>query len=466
MTPDRPSSAPHARQATAREFLAIVFRRKWIILGLFLVTTLTVVSVVFTTPTTYRSMGKVAIRRGERESLFDPARRMAGWEEELATEVQMVRSQPVVERAQALLDQRAEAGGPKVQLSPNALDAQVVGASNALVIDYVDRDPAVAQAACDAAITAYVAYRYETLNLIYPKEFFDAELSKVARELERLEIARRNFTTANEAGAIDDQQRSAVSYRVSLQQNRNVVLSDLEGARATVRQMEAIAADPNLDVPMFGGAGGEQVLIDLRLKLIAQETRLAQLRERLREDSPDVQNAAMTLETLRALLRRETESRVKVARARVAELEARLLPIDAELQRLQGDLAEMPAKQTWLSETDHRIAVLKDRYKELIRSSDEARITQRTTSTVNVLVLEPAGPAVALNARDYVRLALAPAFSLVVGIGLAFFIDGLDTRVRTAADVESVLDLPVLASLKERRRRDEHVTPPEEAASR
>ena len=55
------------------------------------------------------------------------------------------------------------------------------------------------------------------------------------------------------------------------------------------------------------------------------------------------------------------------------------------------------------------------------------------------------------NTRDYVRLALAPVFSLIVGIGLAFFIDGLDTRLRTARDLEDTLDLPVLASLNERK---------------
>jgi len=77
----------------------VVFRRKWIILGLFLVTTLTVLVVVFSSPTDYRSIGKVAIRRGEQESVLQPGRRVSNWEEEIATEVQVVRSQPVAERA-------------------------------------------------------------------------------------------------------------------------------------------------------------------------------------------------------------------------------------------------------------------------------------------------------------------------------------------------------------------------------
>jgi capsular polysaccharide biosynthesis protein len=126
----------------------------------------------------------------------------------------------------------------------------------------------------------------------------------------------------------------------------------------------------------------------------------------------------------------------------------------------------MPSKQMSMNEMDREIEVLKDRYRELIKSSDQARITENTTSGITVLVLEPAGPATPMNARDYVRLALAPAFSLVVGIGLAFFVDGLDTRVRTASDAETVLELPVLASLTDRRRREHLIAPSEETASR
>jgi capsular polysaccharide biosynthesis protein len=80
-------------------------------------------------------------------------------------------------------------------------------------------------------------------------------------------------------------------------------------------------------------------------------------------------------------------------------------------------------------------------------------ITANTSQDVSVILLAPAGVATANNPLDLVRLLLAPAFSLLVGIAIAFFIDGLDLTVRTANQAEEYLDLPVLASLSERRRR-------------
>jgi len=102
---------------------------------------------------------------------------------------------------------------------------------------------------------------------------------------------------------------------------------------------------------------------------------------------------------------------------------------------------------------DHDINVLKQRYEEMVSKSDAAKVTENTTTPVSVLLLEPAAPASPKHARDWVRVALAPAFSLVVGIGLAFFVDGLDLTVRTAGQAEDTLELPVLATVSERRRR-------------
>jgi capsular exopolysaccharide synthesis family protein len=51
----------------------------------------------------------------------------------------------------------------------------------------------------------------------------------------------------------------------------------------------------------------------------------------------------------------------------------------------------------------------------------------------------PARPRVALN------LALGALVGLVLGVGLAFFIEYLDTSVKTMEDVESLLGVPVLA---------------------
>jgi capsular polysaccharide biosynthesis protein len=105
-----------------------------------------------------------------------------------------------------------------------------------------------------------------------------------------------------------------------------------------------------------------------------------------------------------------------------------------------------------IGEMDRQLAESRRRLVDLGEKSDQAKITENTVPALIVYLLSPAGSPTARNTRDYVRLALAPAFSLVVGIGLAFFIDGLDLTVHTAGQAEAELELPVLAAISERRK--------------
>jgi uncharacterized protein involved in exopolysaccharide biosynthesis len=207
-----------------------------------------------------------------------------------------------------------------------------------------------------------------------------------------------------------------------------------------------------MDVPVIGtGFLNEEALADLKTSMLRQETRIAQLQERYREDAPELVDARASLESMRGLLKREVAQALKLAQAKVQGLRSRMETIDQQVASLRAELAGMPTKEARLGDLDQQLVVLKSRFLALTQDSDRARVTEQTSRRVSVVVLSPASAGRARNTLDYVRLALAPAFSIVVGIGLAFFIDGLDTRLRTARDVEDTVDLPVFASLTERK---------------
>jgi uncharacterized protein involved in exopolysaccharide biosynthesis len=151
------------------------------------------------------------------------------------------------------------------------------------------------------------------------------------------------------------------------------------------------------------------------------------------------------------MLRQEVDSRIALSGTRVKMLRARVDEFDRSIAGIEHLVAGMPDKETALAEMDRGIDVLKMRLRDLTEKSDQARVTEQTSQFTNVILLEPAGEARANRTVDWIRLALAPAFSLVVGIGLAFFIDGLDLTVHNAGHAEEALDMPVLASIAERR---------------
>ena len=243
----------------------------------------------------------------------------------------------------------------------------------------------------------------------------------------------------------------------SLRQRRSDLAADLAAAQSLEEAMRRMQHEPDIDLPTFDGVNqftNEQALVQLKTKVLEQQTRIALLSETLRDDAPEMVGARQTLETLMALLRREVEARVRLASSRTQQIASRVASIDREIAGIQAQLSDSPESLQRMEEIDGELVALRRRLTEVTEARDQAAITANTMADVNVVVLAPAGVALPTNPLDIVRLLLAPAFSLLVGLAIAFFVDGLDLTVRTANQAEEYLDLPVLASMSERRRRN------------
>src|SRR5664280_1326243 len=82
--------------------------------------------------------------------------------------------------------------------------------------------------------------------------------------------------------------------------------------------------------------------------------------------------------------------------------------------------------------------------------SDERLRELETLQTSNVSVVQTAQKAVLVQPRTFRNGVLGGLLGLVLGLGLAFLYEALDTRVRTAEEVDHALGgLPLLARLPE-----------------
>jgi succinoglycan biosynthesis transport protein ExoP len=452
MTPELVPTPSSSQRGTAREFFAVVFRRRWIIIGLFAATLATVLIVSLGTPRHYVSSGQVLVRRGEQQSAMNPVRQVANeWEIELGNEIQTAKSWPVLQRAQKFLDEERR-GQPALTLDEHQVGVEVTGKSNVLVINYSDRDPQVAERGCDALLRAYIDYR-QSAQLTYPRRFFDREIKQAAAELQRWTELRREF--ANQTGMVDlpGQRQSLIFVRGGLEGNRTAAAGDLVEASSQYRIMGELKEDPDIDQPNLLQPTAFDATIGLvQQKVVEQQGRIARLLELYRSDSPEVVNAQVTLDTLRGMLQREAQARYVIARSRVQVARAKLDAIDREIGAVDAKLGQMPDLEARVVEMDNQITTWKLRHSDLARSSDQARVNENTVPLISVFMLNPASPARQENTQDYVRLGLAPAFSLVVGIGLAFFVDGLDLTIRTSPQAEEEVRLPILAAIRERKR--------------
>ena len=442
----------------ARDFLAVLFRRRWIIASVFAVTTLTVLAINLTRPLFWESTGKVILKRGEKDTLLGGGLRTMTWEEELASEVETVKSDAIQTRAQAIVDEaRAAAGKKPLRIDGRHVDAKVVEKSNVLAMSYESLDPAAAQEVTGALIQAYMAYRKSAYTLAYPKEFFDTELAKVGKELDDWTQKRESYMRATQTVDIGVQGVQDVDFMRVQKLELAKVDQDLAEKRAALQSMKGLLANATgaEDLPFLAESpnGADNVIVELKRKQAEAKTRLHSMEAIYVPNSSELTQQRAQVENLNNALNSEVQNRLKVQQAEISNLEARRAAIVIAMGEGQNRLSTYPEREARILEYTTRIDALRKQYEELSHSAGVAKIAKATSPDWTVALLSPPSNPYAKNARDYVRLALAPIFSLIVGLGLAFFLDGLDATLKNPREAEAALELPVLATLNEQRRR-------------
>jgi uncharacterized protein involved in exopolysaccharide biosynthesis len=448
----KPTEASAGRGTSIRDFVAVIFRRKWIILSVFAITAVVTAATVLSRPTVWESTGKILVKRGVKDSIYGSYVRTLSWAEDLSSEVETAKSTVVLERAQAKLDaETARDHKPRIVINPVGVEVAVQGESNVIGISYRDLRPAVSVQVADALIHAYIDYRHDVYTTPYPAGFFSAESTRTHDELASLQDQRRDLLDKSGLtdGSVD------LNQMLTVRSSDRLVTDDLTREEAelhaTYDMWKRIQQDPDAEIP--SSSGNEAVIQDIKRELIIAQLRYTEVAKVFQPDVPQVQAAKAKIDDLQKMMADEVKSRVSAAEMAWKAKQAQLAAAEDRLKASSAHVAAFPDADAQLAELDRRIAALKESYNDLVKAAQEARVNTATEPSWTVLLLSPAGAPYPKNTKDYVRIALAPVFSLIVGLGLAFFVDSMDSSVKTPREAETVLDLPVLATLRDQRKR-------------
>jgi len=175
----------YQRESTIKDFIEVIFRRKWMILGVVAVATTVVIFLNMREPAVYESSAKILVKRGEMQSVFSKSVRTLTWEEEIASQIELVKSQVVVNRAQELIDNYFPEGyKTNERINLGSVNADVAGTSNVIWVTYTSGDPVFCEAAVNAIVNAYREYYQKIRTPPEMEDFFSQEIQSIKTELE------------------------------------------------------------------------------------------------------------------------------------------------------------------------------------------------------------------------------------------------------------------------------------------
>jgi non-specific protein-tyrosine kinase len=116
---------------------------------------------------------------------------------------------------------------------------------------------------------------------------------------------------------------------------------------------------------------------------------------------------------------------------------------ELDLQSIRSTRASIARRLAALEAAGRSGSALYAQLRRAVRELDAAEAVRGS----GVVVVQPAVDGYQIVPRTKRNLALGLVLGLMLGIGLAFLVDRLDKRVRSAEDAEGILGLPVLGEL-------------------
>ena len=182
------------RHFSVRDIVAVVFRRKVPVTIVMVVVAAAALTAASRTSSVYEAAAKVFLRRSGPTPLATSWTPFYGLEEEMNTEVEIVRSVDVMSRAVEILNEKgvffeSVVGDSVVRREPTigdisaGLSATPIEQSNVILVRYTGTTPHFVQEAANAAAEAYVQHRIQVRSASGIEQYFRDQLGLLEARL-------------------------------------------------------------------------------------------------------------------------------------------------------------------------------------------------------------------------------------------------------------------------------------------
>ncbi|MBY0505766.1 MAG: hypothetical protein K2X03_17760 [Bryobacteraceae bacterium] len=437
--------------------LALLMKRRWLILGLFAVLFAPVLVYVFTMPNKYEAETKLILKKSRPEAAATP---VIG-EAEVAAEIELLKSHELYNQVvrqtvlagKAAPDRRAiaEAIG---QLESN-LKIQQVGKTNIISLRNTANSAEVAAKVPNLLASLYLKKHIEVHGNGGTAQFFDERTASYQQQLENAQKALTHFRQTGDVSLINEQKQAYLRRATDLK----AALEEADGQARDAEERLRLLAKQRGAQPLQVETGSRVVrtsaLAD-RLKgtLIDLQNKRADLLTKYDPQYRLVKDVDQQIAETRAALEKESQPQLadtshapnplrQSLEAESLRLESQAAGLRARRAALAADLSEYRARQSRLEEMtanhndlERSVKIAEENYLLYQRKLEEARLGDALDRSriLNVAILEAAEVPVLPAAQHRAYLLIFGFFASGFGaLGAAFITDYLERNLPARA---------------------------------
>jgi succinoglycan biosynthesis transport protein ExoP len=328
------------------------------------------------------------------------------------------------------------------------LNVAPVRSSRLVDVSFRSPDPAMSSRVANALAKQYIEQNLEFKFLATKEatEFLNARTAEQRKSLEKSEQALQQYREKTGAMALEDRQNIVIQRLSDLNAAVTRARTDRIEKESIYNQIRAIQTD-RAAVDTFPAILNNTFIQQLKGQLNEQQRLRAQLAEKLGARHPDMVKVQSAIET--------TENRINAEVLKVVQaLRNDFLAAQANERSLQSTLDQQRAEAQELNRASIQYGVLQrdatsnqTMFSGLLERSRETGISGEL-KTSNIRIVDQAEtPTTPTSPNKLTNLSLALFVGMLLGIGLAFFFEHLDSRIKQPEEIKSHLGLPFLGMI-------------------
>jgi capsular exopolysaccharide synthesis family protein len=456
--------APTEAKLHFLDYWRVIRIRKAIIITVFLITAIIATAVTFILPESYASTCKIRVKNDVNDigggisqsyqaSGFDPYF--------IQTTFEIMQSSLVLSNVISSLNLNVEWGKKylngetlktteTLEMLKQRMELAPVRNTELISITVYSDDAKEAALLANSIAEAYKNYRLESRRQVSSKglEVFENQYLSESNNILAAQHQIENFRS--ELG-INVDQADAPGFTPTLTTEMLQRYHDqmIEGERAykeqSVQLEQLKSLDNNRLRDVLPNIVNDAALADLLGKLHEAQQRIATLKIDYAADNLNVTRVQTLLDTLN----KQIDDRITgILSSLESQVSAKKASLDALTKSVEDaklrDRTESTKNQPYY-DAKRNLEQLRDMHKLLYSKIEAEKLEQEIPKTQMVQVTDRAEPGkTPVKPNKPVNIVLGLIFGLIMGIGLAFFIEYLDTSVKTIDDVERTFQAPVL----------------------
>jgi capsular exopolysaccharide synthesis family protein len=445
------------------DYWRIIRIRKTVILAVFLLVVITATLVTFILPESYASTARIKVERdvSDIKTILESASNLGYDPYFIQTEFEIIKSELVLSNVIQNLNLQVEwgkkyAGGEKLKsqealmLLGQRLDLKVGRNTSLIEIRIFSEDPQEASSIANAIAESYRDYRSEerrqlTMGGIRVLEERFEDQDKKVREAQREMDDLRNKLEISDADAVGLSPAPLLEQETlrRLEYLRIEAKTTYDREEKLLQQLKSKSREDLKKV--LPTAITDPQLAELLQQLnLVEQTRI-QLKKDLSDEHPSVKTATLQIQELERKIAQRVDGVIDGLDVRTKSLKEGLDSLVKEVEKAKEADREKVARSRPYFEKKRELESLLAFKRILEMKLASEKIDVDIPKTTMVQLVDRATPALRpVRPNKPLNIVLGVIIGLVVGVGLAFFIEYLDTSVKTIDDVERALQSPVL----------------------